>query len=84
MAASEVEIPVGIRHVTLYFSAASADSLTAERRQILEPASVSENVRSLIEELGRGPRDGQLRAGQQTLLPVYLEPGSGSHQVSGG
>jgi hypothetical protein len=62
LAASEVEIPVGTRYVTLYFSAASADSLATEVRQILEPASVSQNVRSLIEELGRGPRNGQLRA----------------------
>jgi hypothetical protein len=62
MATSEVEIPAGTRYVTLYFADASADSLTAEGRQILEPASVSVGVRSLIEELGRGPRNGQLRA----------------------
>jgi hypothetical protein len=65
LAAREVEIPIGTRWVTLYFAAANAESLVAEGRQILEPASVSENVRSLIDELGRGPRDKQHRA----LLP---------------
>jgi spore germination protein GerM len=62
MAASEVEIPVGTRFVTLYFASASADSLVSEVRQILEPPSVSENARVLIEELAEGPRNGQLRA----------------------
>jgi hypothetical protein len=69
LATSEVDIPVGTRYVVLFFASAGADSLVSEGRQILESASVSQNVRSLIEELGRGPRDGQLRP----LLPAGAE-----------
>ena len=57
----ELEIPTGTRSVTLYFAAANAESLVAENRQILEPASVSQSARALIEELVIGPRGSSLR-----------------------
>ena len=59
--ASEVEIPVGTRSVTLYFAAENADSLVAENRQLLETESVSKHVQALVHELVVGPDGSRLR-----------------------
>lgn len=54
----EVALPRGTRSVTLYFASASGDSLVREERQILESERVTETVRTLVEELVRGPTGG--------------------------
>lgn len=57
-AGGEVALPRGTRSVTLFFASASGDSLVAEQRQILESERVTETVRTLVEELVRGPTAG--------------------------
>ena len=58
VAGGEVALPRGTRSVTLFFASASGDSLVAEQRQILESERVTETVRTLVEELVRGPTAG--------------------------
>ena len=61
--ASELAVPRGTRSVTLFFAAASGESLIAESRQVLETERVTETVSALITELARGPS-------QPNALPV--------------
>ena len=67
-AAGEVSLPRGTRSVTLFFAAASGDSLVSEQRQILESDRVSETVQTLITELVRGPSAG----GGRPLFPAGI------------
>ena len=57
-AGGELALPRGTRSVTLYFASPSGDSLVTEQRQILESDRVTETVRTLVEELVRGPAAG--------------------------
>jgi spore germination protein GerM len=54
----ELALPRGTRSVTLYFASASGDSLVTEQRQVLESDRVTETVRTLVDELVRGPTTG--------------------------
>ena len=57
-ASGELALPRGTRSVTLFFASPSGDSLVAEQRQVLESDRVTETVRTLVDELVRGPTAG--------------------------
>ncbi|HKA24055.1 MAG TPA: GerMN domain-containing protein [Candidatus Eisenbacteria bacterium] len=57
-ASGELALPRGTRSVALYFAAPSGDSLVTEQRQVLENDRVTETVRTLVDELVRGPTAG--------------------------
>ncbi|HEV8480116.1 MAG TPA: GerMN domain-containing protein [Candidatus Eisenbacteria bacterium] len=56
--AGELALPRGTRSVTLFFASAAGDSLVSEQRQVLESDRVTETVRTLVDELVRGPAAG--------------------------
>ena len=57
-AGGELALPRGTRSVTLFFASPAGDSLVTEQRQVLESERVTETVRTLVEELVRGPAAG--------------------------
>ena len=67
-ASGELSLPRGTRSVTLYFASPSGDSLVTEQRQVLESDLVTETVRTLVDELVRGPT-----AGGRPVFPSGVE-----------
>ena len=66
----------GVRAVRLYFAAPGGDSLVAESRDLVEPATLHERAAALVRELDRGPARGGvavLPAGT-SLRFAYLDP----------
>jgi sporulation and spore germination protein len=66
----------GFRAVQLYFASPGADSLVAEPRELVEPATLRDRVASLVRELDRGPAHGGvavLPAGTSVRF-AYLDP----------
>lgn len=65
----------GMRAMTLYFAAASGDSLVRESREMLEADGVRARAAALVAELERGPQSGgapTLPAGT-AVLHAYLD-----------
>jgi hypothetical protein len=65
----------GVKAMRLYFGAADADSLVAEAREMIEPATLRDRVAALVAELDRGPRGrgvAVLPAGT-SVLRVFLD-----------
>lgn len=82
-ASGEVSLPRGLRSVTLYFPAAGGDSLVAVERQVMDTDLVTDAVRSLVDELARGPGTGGARPalpGGVSVRHVFLDE-SGSVYV---
>src|SRR5262249_24909957 len=48
----------GFRAVQLYFASPGGDSLVAEARELVEPATLRDRVAALVRELDRGPAHG--------------------------
>jgi len=73
--AGELALPRGTRSVTLFFASVSGDSLVSEQRQVLESDRVTETVRTLVDELVRGPTAGgrPVFPGGVTARHVFLD-----------
>jgi hypothetical protein len=68
-------LAAGVRSATLYFAAASGDSLVAEPREVLEAAVLRDRVAGLVAELDRGPRGAGVAAlpAGTAALHVFLD-----------
>lgn len=61
LVSGQLEIPLGVQNATLYFAAASGDSLAIENRLVLVSETRSERIRRVVQELTEGPGKMDLR-----------------------